>query len=160
MLLHNEAKAILCFHIDRFSRDLAGFFQELGRYSKEDIQLWVVGRGQIKAGTSSEFLLTGMEGVVAQYQRMLGGEKTKLALKTLKNKGRRYSGQPPYGYRHVEGDLIENMDEQTTLDLIKGRKDWPARRLQRWLNSSGLMAREGKDWQASTIWHLQRRMDA
>jgi len=159
MLLHNDARAVLCYHVDRFSRDMAGFFAELRRYSKEDIQLWVVGRGQIKTEKSSDFLMVGIEGVIAQHQRMLTGEKTKDALAVLKEKNKRYSRFAPFGYFHLNGDLVPNAEEQRILTFIQARKDWPARRLQRFLNQSGCKAREGKDWQASTLLNIQRRIN-
>jgi len=159
MLLHNDARAIVCYHVDRFSRDMAGFFAELRRYSKEDIQLWVCGRGQIKTEKSSDFLMVGIEGVIAQHQRMLTGEKTKDALTLLKETGKRYSRWAPYGFFHLNGDLVEHVEEQKILTYIEARKDWPARRLQRFLNQSGCKAREGKDWQASTLLNIQRRIN-
>jgi len=160
MLLHNDARAIVCYHVDRFSRDMAGFFAELRRYSKEDIQLWVCGRGQIKTEKSSDFLMVGIEGVIAQHQRMLTGEKTKDALTLLKNTGKRYSRFAPFGYFHLNGDLVPNAEEQRILTFIQARKDWPARRLQRFLNQSeSTKAREGKDWQASTLLNIQRRIN-
>jgi len=160
MLLHDDARAVVCYHVDRFSRDLAGFLSTLKQYSKEDIQLWVVDRGQIKADKSNDFLLLGVEGVVAQYQRMVSGEKTKAALKHLKTHGRRYSGYAPYGFEHVDGALLEVEEEQRILTFIDARRDWPARRLQRFLNQSeSTKARGGKDWQASTVLNIQRRID-
>ncbi len=159
MLLHNDARAVVCYHVDRFSRDMAGFFAELRRYSKEDIQLWVVGRGQIKTEKSSDFLMVGIEGVIAQHQRMLTGEKTKDALTLLKETGKRYSRFAPYGYFHLNGDLVEHVEEQKILTYIEARKDWPARRLQRFLNQSGCKTRQGRTWQASTVLGIQRRIN-
>lgn len=160
ILLHNDAQAIVCYHIDRFSRDLAGMLGTLQLYSKNKIELWVVGKGLVKLESSSDFLMVGIEGVIAQHQRMLAGEKTKDALKHLKSEGKRYSNYPPYGFVYIDGRIIKAEDEQRILTFIEARKDWPARRLQRFLNQSeSTKARGGKDWQATTLLNIQRRVD-
>jgi len=159
MLLLNDARAVVCYHVDRFSRDMAGFLSTLKQYSKEDIQLWVVGRGQIKTEKSSDFLMVGIEGVVAQHQRMLTGEKTRDALQHLKNGSRRYTNIAPYGYFYDQGQMLEQVQEQRILVFIKARSDWPARRLMKWLNESHCYTRAGRPWQAMTVLNIQRRIN-
>ena len=153
-LEETKAKAVICYHIDRFARDVAALLDNLAEFKKQKVELWVVGRGKIETGRSNEFLLLGVEGVVAQYVRMVSGEKTKEALKLLKDHDRRYSGKPPWGYRFEGNELIEIPEQQQALLLIRKHRDWPARRLWRLL-----AARGGPVPCLGTVWNLQRRND-
>lgn len=159
MLLGHGAEAIVCYHLDRFSRDLSGMLGALETYNRAKIELHVVGRGKISVAKAMDFLMVGIEGVVAQHQRMLAGEKTKDALQHLKENGKRYSNFPPYGYFYFRGMLQEHVEEQKTLLFITGKKDWPARRLQRWLNVRHIYSRAGRPWQATTLLNIQRRIN-
>jgi len=146
------AKVLLTYHIDRFARDIAALLNNLEEFKKQGIELWVVGKGKIETARSDQFLLTGVEGVVAQYVRMVGGEKTKAALKMLKDNGRRYSGKPPWGSCFEDGQIVEVTDQQEVLILIRERRDWPVRSLKRWL-----AARGGPVPSLGTVFNLQRR---
>ena len=153
--LHDTgAKVLPTYHIDRFARDLAALLNNLEEFKKQGIELWVVGKGKVETARSDQFLLTGVEGVVAQYVRMVGGEKTKAALKMLKDSDRRYSGKPPWGSRFEHGKVVEVADQQEVLLLIRDRRDWPVRSLKRWL-----AARGGPVPSQGMIWSLQRRDD-
>jgi len=153
------AKVVLCYHIDRFARDMAALLDTLAEYKKKNIQLWVLDRGRIETSKSSDFLLLGMEGMVAQYMRMVTGEKTKAALEHLKRAGRRYSGKAPYGLEFNGNQLQPNEHEASILKLIDAKRDWPTRRLKRYLESGGHSPRNGKEWSTGTLWNLQRRED-
>lgn len=152
------AKVVLCYHIDRFARDVAALLDTVKEYKKRRIELWVVDRGKIETDKSSDFLLLGVEGIVAQYVRMVTGEKTKAALGHLKKAGRRYSGKPPYGFEFEGNRLMSVEDEQRTLELIGTMRDWPTRRLKRFLELSGIWPRKGNSWSLGTLWNLQKTL--
>jgi len=146
------AKVVICYHIDRFARDVAGLLDTLEEFKKQGVELWVVGRGRIETDRSDQLLMTGVEALVAEYQRKVSGEKTKAALLLLKCNDKRYSGRPPWGYGFMENELIEIPAEQETLRLIAIRRDWPARRLHRWL-----LTQVDSVPSLGTVWNLQRR---
>ena len=156
-LQETGATVVLCYHIDRFARDVAALLDTVKEYKKRKIELWVVDRGRIETDKSSDFLLLGVEGIVAQYVRMVTGEKIKAALRHLKKAGRRYSGKPPYGFEFESNLLREVAEEQGTLALIGTMRDWPTRRLKRFLERGGVRPREGNSWSLGTLWNLQRR---
>jgi len=146
------AKVVLCYHIDRFARDVAGMLDTLEEFKKQGVELWVVGRGRIETARSDQLLMTGVEALVAEYQRKVSGEKTKAALLLLKRNDKRYSGKAPWGYRFMENELIKIPEEQEALLLIRERRDWPARRLRQWL-----LTQTDSVPCLGTVWNLQRR---
>jgi len=146
------AKVVICYHIDRFARDVAALLDNLEEFKKQGIEQWIVGRGKIETARSDQLLMTGVEALVAEYQRKVSGEKTKDALMLLKRKDKRYSGKPPWGYRFEGNDLIEIPEQQQALLLIRKHRDWPARRLHLWLLTQG-----GSVPCRGTVWNLQRR---
>jgi len=148
------AKAVLCYHIDRFARDVAALLDNLEQFKKQGVELWTVGRGRIETARSDQLLMTGVEALVAEYQRKVSGEKTKAALMLLKRNDKRYSGKPPWGYRFMENEVIEIPEQQQALLLIRERRDWPARRLRLWL-----LTQTDSVPSLGTVWNLQRRDD-
>ena len=109
-------------------------------------------RGKVETERSDQLLLTGVEALVAEYQRKITKEKTTAALRLLKDHGRRYSGKPPWGFCFEDGQVMEVADQQEALLLIRERRDWPVRSLKRWL-----AARGGPVPSHGMIWNLQRR---
>src|SRR5712691_10935177 len=70
----------------------------LRSYARAGIELHVVGRGKVDVTSASGFLLTGIEGLMAEHYRRVIGEKTRDALERRRLQGRRYSRVPPYGF--------------------------------------------------------------
>src|SRR6266478_3747727 len=63
------ARAIVVYHMDRFARDLAGTLDYLRSFSRHGVELHVVGRGRQEAETASGFIVTAVEGLVAEHYR-------------------------------------------------------------------------------------------
>ena len=71
------ARAVVVYHLDRFARDVAALLDSLRAFSRRGVELHVVGRGCIEADTASGFLVTGVEGLMAEHFRRLISEKTR-----------------------------------------------------------------------------------
>jgi site-specific DNA recombinase len=152
-----RARAVVVYHLDRFARDVAGLLDSVRGFSRRGVDLHVVGRGRVEVDSASGFLLTGVEGLMAEHYRRLIGEKTRDALARLRAAGRRYSGAPPYGYRlagdnrGLEPDAAEQARVMLVRQLAPGRS---LRVLAAELAARGVLARNGRPFAPMTLSRL------
>jgi len=153
-LREHRAEALVVYNLDRLSRDLLGQLQCLEWLKKRKIELHVTGRGRVETESASGFLLTGIEGLIAEHQLRLVREKTKDALAKLKADGRRYSRHAPFGYRHAaDGSLVPDLiegDVLATIQVFLGQ-GLGTRAICRSLEKAGIRARGGQPFASSTI---------
>jgi site-specific DNA recombinase len=149
-----RARGVVVYHLDRFARDVAAMLDQLEAWARKGIALYVVGRGRIGVEDPSDFLATGVEGLVADHFRRVVSKKTRDAMARLRIHRRRISGHLPYGYRlAADGRHLEpHPGEQAALALIRtlarGRS---LRALSRELASRGVVARCGRPFAAETL---------
>jgi DNA invertase Pin-like site-specific DNA recombinase len=151
---HHRARVVVVYHLDRFARDVAALLDALCSMSRHGVELHVVGRGRIEVDTATGFLVTGVEGLMAEHFRRLIGEKTRDALARLRATGRRYSNVPPYGWR-VAGDGLQlepDPAEQAALDTIRALAPGPV--------AAGAIARAGRPRHPGAVRAALRRDDA
>jgi DNA invertase Pin-like site-specific DNA recombinase len=145
---------VVVYHLDRFARDVAALLDSLRAFSRSGVELHVVGRGRIEADTASGFLVTGVEGLMAEHYRRLISEKTRDALARLRANGRRTSRWAPYGYSFDEGGhLVPEPGEQRTLGEIAALSSsgLSLRAISRALAARGVLARNGQPFAAMTL---------
>ena len=151
------ARAVVVYHLDRFARDVAALLDSLRAFSRRGVELHVVGRGRIEADTASGFLVTGVEGLMAEHFRRLISEKTRDALARLRAKGRRTSRWAPYGYRFGrDGRLFADPAEQAALGGIAALSSsgLSLRRMSQALAVRGIRARNGRPFAPMTLARL------
>jgi site-specific DNA recombinase len=95
---------------------------------------------------------------VSQWEREIIGERTKEAMRYLKEQKQSYS-RPVYGYDIEAGRLYENELEQ---EVISRAKVWreqgrPYRHIAAVLNAEGVPTKRGGQWAAMTIKKLVSR---
>jgi DNA invertase Pin-like site-specific DNA recombinase len=156
----HRARVVVVYHLDRFARDVAALLDTLRAYHRRGVELHVVGRGHVEVESEAGFLLTGVEGLMAEAFRRTVSRKTKDALKRLRSQGRRISRHIEYGYTLASDGLTltEHPDEQRVLGLIRelGRT-CSTRELARRLAEQGITSRGGKPFASSTLSVLLRR---
>jgi DNA invertase Pin-like site-specific DNA recombinase len=141
------ARVVVVYHLDRFARDVAGLLDSVRGFSRRGVELHVVGRGRIETETASGFLVTGVEGLMAEHYRRLIGEKTRDALARLRAKGRRVSRWAPYGFTFGPGGrIVEVAGEQAARRRIVALSGGglSLRSLSRTLAAEGILARSGR----------------
>lgn len=151
------AQRIVVYNLDRFARDVSALLDTLRAYNRRGVELHVVGRGKIDVDTANGFLVTGVEGLMAEHYRRLIGEKTKDALARLRLQGRRISGRLPYGYQlALDSHLVAEPYEQSILGLIATLRSQGCslRAISRRLHEAGIVARSGAPFRPSTLARL------
>jgi DNA invertase Pin-like site-specific DNA recombinase len=69
-------------------------------------------------------------------------------------------GSPAFGQQSVDGELVENPDEQQTIELIR-RHHKSGKSLQQvadWLNHHGYMTKRGQQWQRISVKRVLDRL--
>lgn len=153
----HRAQVLVVYHQDRLARDLAGLLDAVRAWGRRGIGVWVVGRGWLDLASSAGFLAGAVEGMVAEHLRLITGEKTRAALARLRTEGRRFSRRPPFGYRYVEGAMLEAPEEQAALALLAAMPTAPPRVVNQAMRESGLAPRSGSQFDRRLIQRLRRR---
>ncbi|MDJ0695880.1 recombinase family protein [Mastigocoleus sp. MO_188.B34] len=69
-------------------------------------------------------------------------------------------GSPPFGKKSVNGELVENSQEQQIIELIrrhhKSGKSLP--QIANWLNLQGYTTKRGKQWQPVSVKRVLDRL--
>jgi site-specific DNA recombinase len=147
--------ALVCYHIDRLSRDV-------------DDQGWL--RRELRKAGVELVLVTGqqdpvgqlVEGFAGMQERKQASERTTRGKRTTAQNGTYLPGHPPYGYRHRR-ELVGRVDKVVALDedpvtspILRELFDGLARGgsmtgLARSLNERGIPAPRGTRWRPNTI---------
>jgi site-specific DNA recombinase len=96
-----------------------------------------------------------MLAVLNEFERDLVSERTKAVLAHKKAKGEKY-GTVPFGYREVDGRLIEVQSELDILaNIVSMRNQGKTLRfIAGYLNDHGIQGKSGGKWYASTISYI------
>ncbi len=115
----------------------------------------MVGRGRTETDTTTGFLATSIEGVLAEHFRRVISEKTRDALAHLRDQGRRTSRWAPYGFRFDSdgATLIPDTDEQAVAGRMVALREagMSFRAIAVELAATGTLARSGKPFAASAV---------
>lgn len=147
------AKRIVCYTLDRFARDIAATLDTLAEYRRKGVELHVAGKGRLETASSSGLLTVGIESLLAEHFRLVVSEKVTDALAKLRDGGRVYTRLLPYGFRNVDGRLVEHVDEQRV--IIRARElrgqGLSLRKVSARLATAGHLARNGRPFQAMVL---------
>jgi len=138
--------AILCYHIDRLSRDT----DDLGWLRRE---LRIAGVDLVFVTGTQDPIYQAVEGAMGQNERRQIKERTKRGKESKAKSGCYLPGHAPYGYRHrralvgrsekvvgLDPDLVTAPILQEIFDFIS--KGGSITGCARWLNSKGIPHRE------------------
>jgi site-specific DNA recombinase len=155
----NRKAVLVVYSISRASRSVVDLYQLTQRLDKAGADFvsltehfdttWAAGK-----------MFFGIMAVLAQFERELIGERTKMALAHKKSKGERVGGIP-YGFRAIEGSplLVEDEEEQENIAYIKACRveGMSLRRIQEDLMVCGVKSRSGNaKWRLESIANICR----
>lgn len=121
-LREGRADGLLVAKLDRLTRsvkDLGELVEDLfadGRFA-----LLSVGE-QVDTRTAAGRLVLNVLGSVAQWERETIAERTRAAMRHMRERGEYVGGKPPYGYRVVDGELVADPVEQGAAALARRLK--------------------------------------
>lgn len=144
--------AIVVYELDRLTRsvlDLNRIFELLDR---QDVAL-VSMQESLDATTPTGRLMLNLLASVSQWEREVIGERTKEAMRYLKEQKQAYS-RPVYGFDcSTQGELIENHTETKVIARMGElkRRGLSYLRIAEHLNEQGIPTKRGGRWWDSTV---------
>ena len=159
MLSQEGIRKILIYRLDRFSRclrDTLNLIHDVLR--PKGIELTSI-EPNFDSATPEGMFFMSIHGSVAEYEaRLLGKRLTDCRLKAAKS---RYAGGGiPYGFKVKDKALVESREEVEVLRKMRKLRQnshlsYP--QIARVLNDEGIPTRQGKKWNAGTVFVILKR---
>jgi site-specific DNA recombinase len=111
------ADTVVVLRLDRLGRDAAESLALLKRFRAGKVGLVSLAE-HLDLATPAGRAMAGMTAVFAELERGLIGARTTEALAGLKKSGKAWN-HPPFGWHVEDGRLVEDSDEQDTLERIR-----------------------------------------
>jgi site-specific DNA recombinase len=149
----NGARVVICYHLDRLARDAAALLDWCAGAAKRGVELHIVGRGKTETSSSAGYLGVGVEALVAAHFRMVVGEKTKDALRHLRESGRRWTRTAPFGWTWEDGRCVTDPVEQASIKRAQALRSsgLSLRQVSAELAAAGMLGRAGRPLSAETV---------
>ncbi len=159
-LASRKASHVIAYKLDRLFRDAADCLEQTAQWDKRAVALHLVDMGGQAIDTSTamgRFFLTVIAGA-AEMERNLIRERTRAALAHKREKGERISGKAPFGFRFVDGMVVECEREQSILaDIGDLRSEGLSyQKIADELKRRGVGTRTGKPYSARGVWHIAK----
>jgi DNA invertase Pin-like site-specific DNA recombinase len=146
-----EAEALIVVKLDRLTRSVADLGKLVDTYF-QNFALLSVGE-QIDTRSAAGRLVLNVLASVSQWEREVIGERTSAAMQHMRNQNQYTGGKPPYGYDLVDGELIENENEQQVIKLVAKYKSagLSYRKIAAVIDEAGHKSRTGKQLSAMSV---------
>ncbi len=168
-IYHERVGHVLALKMDRLFRDVQdclGSVDEL-RGIGVDIHILDQDGGTLDTSTSmGRFFLTTIASL-AELERGQISERTKIAMKHLKDNAKVFTG-PIFGWDRQGDDIVPNWREQDIIDYMRHRhyvQGWSGNRIAKHLDEMGVKGKLGGTWTSSMVlrtcryeFHETRRM--
>ena len=146
-----EVEALIVVKLDRLTRSVADLGKLVDTYF-QNFALLSVGE-QIDTRSAAGRLVLNVLASVSQWEREVIGERTSAAMQHMRNQNQYTGGKPPYGYDLVDGELIENENEQQVIKLVAKYKaaGLSYRKIAAVIDEAGHKSRTGKQLSAMSV---------
>jgi site-specific DNA recombinase len=154
-IYHERVGHVLALKMDRLFRDVQdclGSVDEL-RGIGVDIHILDQDGGTLDTSTSmGRFFLTTIASL-AELERGQISERTKIAMKHLKDNSKVFTG-PIFGWDRQGGDIVPNWREQDIIDYMRHRyfvQGWSGNKISKQLNELKVKGKKGGSWTSSMV---------
>jgi len=151
MLKSGQAEGVIVTKLDRLTRSVKDLGYLIENYFTKYRLASVT--DQIDTASASGRLILNVLTSVSQWEREVTSERTKVALKQLKDNGKRYSGEAPYGMAVLGKQLIEDQRERNNILTIKNYRlaGYTLKGIKKRLSQDGIVNRNGKPFTLSAL---------
>ena len=155
-----EVRHIVTLKLDRLFRDAMDCLAWVTKWDRAGIALHLIDQGGQAVNTRTavgRFLLTIMAGV-AEMERNLISERTKLAL-AYKRERRKVYGAVPYGFRREGEDLVPVPEELEVIRLMLHlrKQGLSYQEIANELCARGIPTKNGGRWQKAGVYKILKR---
>jgi site-specific DNA recombinase len=145
--------SVIVFKSDRMSRDGIESLQIEKLFLRRGVAYLSVTEGCLTSESVDDEFMRFIRAGLNQRERKLIGLRTRQALLRKRERGERIGGRPAYGWRVVNGDLVENPKEQESIARMKALrlKGYSTREIVRALEDEGFRTRTGTPFSQTQI---------
>ena len=158
-LKNGKAEHFIAIKLDRCFRNTADAISKATEFSRLGIDLHLFDIGVDTSTANGKLFFTIMAGL-AQFERDVTGERTKVALDHLKTQGRRWN-HTPYGFdADSDGNLSKNTKEQKAIKLMKKMRseNYSYAEIANELDLSGYKPKIADSWSGTAVWKVLGRI--
>ena len=151
----HEADCVVVVKLDRMTRSVRDLADLMDRFNAAGVEFASIVE-TLDSHSAAGRLVMNIIATVGQWERETIGERTREAMRHLKENGR-VAGNIPYGKRRAEGKLLEDEpSEQVVLRRIRELRDLGEthRGIAETLNAEGFKTRKGTEWKHQYIANL------
>jgi DNA invertase Pin-like site-specific DNA recombinase len=154
-----EATAIVVYGLDRLARDLILQEVTIQRMHAIGAAVLSVSEADTDSDDPAKVMVRQMWGVFAQYERCLIRGRMSAGKAAKKAVGGYVGGRPAYGYKAVNGELVEDEDEAAILTMVTSlRRDGASyRMIVSALSEAGHTTRYGRAFTPATVRNIAQR---
>lgn len=152
LLMNGSATNLVSVKLDRCFRNTGDAINKTMLFQKKGIHLHLLDVN-VDTNTATGKMFFTVLAMLAQFERDIAGERTKMVLDMKKSQGKVFN-HPPYGYDRLGDALIPNTSEQKNIKIIFEKKQQGAslRTIAKALMDAGIPTKKGKtNWSAATI---------
>lgn len=150
---------LIVYSLSRLARSTRDALDIVDRLHKAGANLVSLSESIDTTTAMGKFFFTVLAGLAA-LERDLIAERTSMAMAHKRSLGEYTGGQPPYGFRVVDGMVVEDADEQRIVRIVKYKQ-------ARGLNSAEIARRlneiqvpcRGSVWHAKSVRRVLRRAE-
>lgn len=153
MLKAGKADALLVIKLDRLTRSVADLGKLIEKYFAPGKSALLSVSEQIDTRSASGRLVLNILASVSQWEREIIAERTSDAMRHKQAQGEYIGGEVPYGFRLVDGDLLEDEAEQEVIQKAKAYQSegLSLRKIAAELDKQGIKTRRGSLFGANQI---------
>lgn len=152
-LVDRAAEALLVVKLDRLTRSVRDLDTLIHRYFVDGRWALLSVGEQIDTRSAAGRLVLNVLASVSQWEREATGERTSVALRSKSAGGGYVGGDPPYGWRAIEGGLLKDEEEQNTIRRARALREigWSLRSISAALADAGRLSRRGRPFSPAQL---------
>ena len=152
----NQIDGIVVWSLSRLGRKMKDVVEFMDYLKKNNIRFY-----SIKENLSNDdkigSLIMNILGSINEFEVEVIRERIKDVKRNKKENNEVY-GRLMYGYDNINGKLVINQTERSTIKRIKNLRSrkWSWRRISNKLNEEGILSKEGNKWYDGSLYNVMR----
>lgn len=149
---------VVIFKLDRLARNVKEANEIVELLKKKGVHLHCIAE-KIDTGSATGKPFFNILAAMAEWEREIISERTRLALSVKRDNGQRVSGKAPYGFRFDDqGNCVIVDEEQAVIAQVRELKanGYTIRAIVEHLEAHGYRNRAGKPFGVSEVWKIAR----
>jgi site-specific DNA recombinase len=151
--LKTDADGIVALKLDRIARNCRDVLELVEDVLQPTNKALVLLDLNVDTSTPTGKMILTMMAAVAELERAQINERTQGGRKAKASQGGYAYGSPAFGQQSVEGELVQNDDEQQVIDIIRRhhKSGKSLRAIADYLNQQGYKSKRGGEWKHTSV---------